>query len=331
MLFPRATRSRGFTLIELLVVIAIIAILIGLLVPAVQKVREAAARTSCLNNLKQIGLALHNYENTHRAYPMAGKYPIGATGTSWSIQAHLLPYIEQENLQRLIDFNAPYASQPAVTAFRVPIYVCPSEINDKPRPDGAVTHYPLSYAANFGTWLLFNPLTGQSGDGVFRINQRQKPGAIRDGLSNTLAFAEVKAYTPYLRDGLQPSGVGAVTPTAPAAIGSFGGSFKTDSGHTEWVDARVHQSGFTTVFPPNTVVPHSASGANYDIDFNSSREGATIDKVTYAAVTARSYHGGSMVQVLLMDGSVRSVGNDIAPRTWQALGTSAGGEVVGDY
>jgi prepilin-type N-terminal cleavage/methylation domain-containing protein len=323
-------RTQAFTLIELLVVIAIIAILIGLLVPAVQKVREAAARTACLNNLKQIGLALHNHENAHRSFPPAGDYPPGAKAVSWSVQARLLPYLEQENLHRLINFGLPYSSQPSVTAFRVPVYLCPSETNDRPRQDGSLTHYPLNYAANFGTWHVFNPITSQYGDGVFAINTRLKPGGIRDGLSNTLAFAEVKAYTPYLRDGGQPAVTKAAIPSAPAQIAALGGSFKTDSGHTEWVDARVHQSGFTATFPPNTVVPYAVDGTAFDIDFNSSREGNTTNQITYAAVTARSYHT-SQVHVLLMDGSVRAVANGIDARIWQALSTRAGGEVIGDY
>lgn len=320
----------AFTLIELLVVIAIIAILIGLLLPAVQKVREAAARLECQNNLKQIGIALHAYENTRRHYPAAGSYPVGVTTFSWSIQAHILPYLEQANLQKLINFALPYSAQPVVTQTRVPIYLCPSEVNDRPRPDGAVTHYPLNYAANVGTWQVYNPVTGMGGDGAFVINAKITAAQITsgDGASNTLAFAEVKGYTPYLRDSGVPTGGAA--PTDPGLISGFGGSFKTDSGHTEWVDARVHQTGFTTTFPPNTRVPYSAGGIVYDVDFNSSREGTTTNRVTLAAVTARSYHSG-IVNVLLMDGSVRSVSSSITRDVWWALGTRAGGEVIGTY
>jgi prepilin-type N-terminal cleavage/methylation domain-containing protein len=315
----------AFTLIELLVVIAIIAILIALLVPAVQKVREAAARIQCLNNLKQMGLALHNYESAKKSFPSAGDYPVAATGDGWSLQARILPYIEQQNLENLCDFTKSYAVQGAVTQTRVALYQCPSEANNRERPDGAITHYPITYGINFGTWQVYNPTTRQSGDGAFAVNNPQRMGAYLDGTSNTMGIAEVKAFTPYLRDGGMPSTWSGAPPATPAAVTAFGGSFKTDSGHTEWVDARVHQTGFTTVFTPNTVVPFTNGGIIYDVDFNSSREGKTTNQITFAAVTSRSYHH-SMVHVLMMDGSARSVNNTVTLDTWRALGTRAGGE-----
>ena len=140
----------------------------------------------------------------------------------------------------------------------------------------------------------------------------------------------MKAYTPYLRDGGSPSAAGTPPPTDPSAIAGLGGSFKNNSGHTEWVDARTHQTGFTTVFAPNTLVPYTNGGLNYDIDFTSMREGKSTTGITFAAVTARSYHTAG-VNVLLVDGSCRSVTSTINLSTWRALGTRSGEEAVTDF
>lgn len=318
----------GFTLIELLVVIAIIAILIALLLPAVQAAREAARRTSCRNNLKQLGLAMANYQETHGVYPPAGSYPSGVTASTWSVQARILPFIEQANLQNLIDWGFDYGSQPLVTQTRVPTLLCPSEINDEARPDGALFHYPLCYGVNEGSWHVYNPVTGRGSDGIAHPNSSVRPRDITDGLSHTICFAEVKAYTPYLRDGGPPSSL--TVPTDPGLISSFGGDFKTNSGHTEWVDGRVHQTGFTTVFGPNTLVPHNVGGIVYDIDYNSNREGKTVDQTTYAVVTSRSHHPG-VVQVVLMDGSARTISENISLSIWRNLGSRNDGNVPAEY
>ena len=319
----------AFTLIELLVVIAIIAILIGLLLPAVQKVREAASRMKCQNHLKQSGLALHNYESAAGHFPPLGDYNTAGSTVYWSAHTRLLPYVEQENLQRLIDFTLPISQQPQVAKVRVPHLLCPSEPNDRARPDGPTfIHYPTNYGFNAGLWHTFQPPTGV-GSGVFSVNRTTRIADITDGTSNTLGMAEVKAFTPYLRDGGNPAGAAAV-PNLPADVAGYGGEFKI----ARFVSglhggAGVHQTGFTTTFPPNTKVPYSTGGVTYDIDFNSLREGRSATAPTYAVVTSRSHHTGG-VNALMMDGSVRFAANSISQDAWRSMGSRAGGEVFGE-
>jgi prepilin-type N-terminal cleavage/methylation domain-containing protein/prepilin-type processing-associated H-X9-DG protein len=342
----RTVRS-AFTLIELLVVVGIIAVLIGLLVPAVQKVREAAARIACANNLKQIGLALHGHVDARKCLPPNGVYGYTGAGvvqiSAWSALARLLPFVEQENLFRGIDFTAPYSTQPAITSKRVATYLCPSEVND--RGSGTDVTYGnknwmLNYAVNLGTWRVLTKPAMQGGDGAFSPNRGFRPADFRDGLSNTLALAEVKSYTARVTGS--PATVRFANAPAPSAspaallatppfglaglsLTAFDASKVT---HAEWVDGKVHETGFTTVFPPNTLVGYPSGGTVYDVDFISATETSPGD--TCAAVTARSYHSGG-VNVVLMDGSVRFVTNDILSATWRALGTRAGGEVIGGF
>jgi prepilin-type N-terminal cleavage/methylation domain-containing protein/prepilin-type processing-associated H-X9-DG protein len=333
-------RKNGFTLIELLVVIAIIAILIGLLLPAVQKVREAAARIRCANNLKQIGLALHGYMDSNNGLPPNGNYAYnGSTVTTvnaWSGMARILPYIEQENLFRGIDFTQGYNVQTGVSSKRVGTYVCPSEVNDKgfgTDPTYGNKHWIINYAGNQGTWaVLTQKATGmQVGDGAFAPNRGFRPGDFADGLSNTLAVAEVKAFTPRTGGSSTTATAPGLAPPASAAdiatgfglgLAAFDPARNT---HVEWVDGKVHETGFTTAFPPNTVVAYTSGGTTYDVDFVSATESNVGD--TYAAVTSRSFHSGG-VNVALMDGSVRFVRNSTPVGTWRALGTRAGGEVI---
>lgn len=327
-------RKTGFTLIELLVVIAIIGALVALLVPAVQQARETARRTQCRNHLKQVGLALHNYQTLHKKFPPSFCADLDTDGGEWSIHARLLPHLDQANLHDLIDFADTYGSGDsatiAVRSTRVATYMCPSEIKDQVRTDGSgnPTDYPVNYGFNCGTWRVWDNATKESGDGAFAPNLAPAPGAITDGMSNTLAAAEVKAFTHYLRDG---SG-GTATPPPPSGISALGGDFK-DTGHTEWVDGRVHQAGFTATFTPNTHVPHTVGGTTYDVDYTSCREDkptSVCTGPTYVAVTSRSYHAG-LVNVLLMDGSVRSVSDSIDSTIWLRLGSRNDSQSLGEF
>ena len=323
--------SRGFTLVELLVVIAIIGILIAMLLPAVQAARAAARRVSCTNNLKQIGLALHTFENTNRKFPPS----FGGLGTgNWSAQARILPYLEEVSLHDNIDFSKPYSvAGTNVSSTRINAFLCPSELLDKVRISGGVPkYYPLNYGVNMGEWFVYNPTTREGGNGSFYPHQGLSPRDFTDGLSNTLGAAEVKAYTPYYRDA------GQATPTIPVVAGdvcTLGGNFKTSSGHTEWVDGRSHQIGVTSVFTPNTKVICPNGSDRYDVDWTNQREQNMEDviaspaAVTYAAITARSHHPG-VVNGLMMDASVRSFVDDINLSTWRALSTRNGQEIIAE-
>jgi prepilin-type processing-associated H-X9-DG protein len=220
---------------------------------------------------------------------------------------------------------------------RIPVFICPNEQYDRVRTSGGQPYvYPHNYAFNSGTWFVYDPRSGTGGDGVFVPNARLSPTGIYDGLSNTLCAAEVKAFTPYVRNTadpgpLPPSSPGAIPPLCAGGQHKLGPSTNDCTGHTEWPDGRVHHCGFTTVFTPNTQVPYTYQGNRYDIDYNSRQEGNSATALTYAAITSRSYHAGGIVNVMMMDGSVRTVSKSISLSIWRALGTRAGGEVIGEF
>ncbi len=334
----RMRSNHGFTLVELLVVIAIIGILIGLLLPAVQAVREAARRTSCLNNIRQIVLANHNYHSALQQLPpsfeiVPGSILSGNNG-SWSIHGRILPYVEQGNAFDVVDLTIAWDQQIAtgVPTLRIPLYQCASEVNDFVRVDsnGAPKVYPQNYGFNFGSWLAYDPVNNERGDGPFYVNSGVRLSSVRDGTSNTLCVGEVKAFTSYIRNTSDP---GPIPPTDPNFFASYSGQLKLgpaindNTGHTEWCDGRVHHSGITTVFTPNTFVPYEYNGDTYDIDFNSVQEGRRDDQATYAAITSRSYHPGT-VNIGMLDGSVNSIADTIDLQTWRAIGSINGGEII---
>ena len=352
----RPVRS-GFTLIELLVVIAVIAILVSLLLPAVQQAREAARLTQCRNNLKQIALAVHNYHSTYRVLPMSAAIPEGGfTGDngSWSVHGRILPELDRGVLAENVDLTASWYFQTAVDRLRIPAFGCPTDpLSGVPRvvgPRGGVERsdpYPTTYAFNHGTWFVWDPAggrAGRGGDGAFFPNAALAISHVRDGASNTLCAAEVKAFTPYFRNAPPPpryAGDGGV-PATPADLLPFAeagdrklGSQNSNTGHTEWCDGRTHHAGFTTTFPPNTPVlwTDDATGEVYDVDYSSWQEGkpdGPAGRPTYAAVTSRSYHAGTVTAALL-DGSVRSVSDGVTRDLWRAAGTRRGGEITDEF
>ena len=330
----------AFTLIELLVVVAIIGILVGLLMPAVQSVREAARRTSCLNNLRQCGLATQNFFAARKYLPPSCEIAPGnvfsGNNGSWSIHGRLLPYIEGGNAFDMVDLSIAWDAQQTtgVPTLRIPLYICPDETNDTVRLNSSGPYvYGQTYGFNMGTWLVYDPTRARRPDGPFFVNSRVS--VVPDGTSNTLCAAEVKMFTPYIRNTADP---GPVPPTSPSAFDGIappvasdrklGPNLQDNTGHTEWPDGRVHHEGMTTCFAPNTKVNYNFNGQLYNIDFNSRQEGRSLTQPSYAAVTARSYHTGNLVNVTMLDGSTRSVTGNIDLTVWRALGTIQGGEIV---
>ncbi|MGQ0634870.1 MAG: DUF1559 family PulG-like putative transporter [Planctomycetaceae bacterium] len=334
---PRLSCYAGFTLIELLVVIAIIAVLVALLLPAVQQAREAARRTQCKNNLKQIGLAVHNYVSTFDFLPPSmAIVPTISSNASWSVHGRIMPYLDQVNFYNQIDLQQNWASAtnaPVVSGNRVPVYVCPSDPKtDTPRLASGVNLYCTNYGFNFGTWFVFDPATGRGGDGLFFPNSRIRIEAITDGASNTLLASEVKSWQAYTRNAPPPTITTPATVADVVAAADVGvrdriqPATRDGTGHTEWANGHSHHSGFTTTLTPNTNVEWTYQGVVYDVDFASRQEGSSTTAASYSALTSRSYHFG-IVNALWADGSAKSASKSIDLRVWRAAGTRSGGEV----
>jgi prepilin-type N-terminal cleavage/methylation domain-containing protein len=314
-------RRRGFTLIELLVVIAIIAILIALLLPAVQQAREAARRTQCKNNLKQLGLAVHNYEATHKVFPP------GTLGFPkvFSCFAHLLPYVEQDSLRSLINYNdnpLPFAGQPApngatndvAAKTRVPMLICPSESG---QPQSA--YGPTSYAGNLGSGTVTFGLNS-TGDGV--IFSRSSIGfrSITDGTSTTALFSESLFGNGVTSTGMTPQDprrevfeVAGSADTTPAACDAASGGAWNGQRGWKWINGHYADTLYNHYYTPNS--------PKWDCGNGSHNKGL---------VSARSDHPGG-VHVTMCDGSGKFVSNSIDLTIWRGIATRGNSEVIGEF
>ncbi len=338
----RQSRSRGFTLIELLVVIAIIAILIALLLPAVQAAREAARRAQCVNNMKQLGLAIVNYEQTIGGLPPSAIVVPQAGGTLWTADwgpfARILNYIEQGTIYNTFNMSAAYGDPSNLTATsqQIGVFICPSEARtDRDNDVSFGLTGPNNYGFCLGDWYVWNGISNSPVPNrtAFGVNASRTWAAFTDGTSQSVLMAEVKNYQPYIRDcgTLQninnPNNI--PPPTAnPLTIApeynAAGCAFFLNA-HTQWPEITVHHIGFTTAWPPNKKTPGGPATAYPDVDLNSERE--RLGGPTFAAVTSRSYHPGG-VNALFGDGSVHFIKSSVNGFVWRALGSIAGGEVV---
>jgi prepilin-type N-terminal cleavage/methylation domain-containing protein/prepilin-type processing-associated H-X9-DG protein len=340
---------RGFTLIELLVVIAIIAVLIALLLPAVQAAREAARRSSCVNNLKQIGLALHNYHTANDSFPMGSSknmYTFGTYKVQHGLSAHaqMLSYLGEAALYNAINFNWGMVNDstvdcywPSSTAFTTIVkeFLCPSDPNAGILVSGGIKQNSNSYNASFGaTTLAGANQTTQGSTGLFTYWRSYSLKDCPDGASNTVAFGEalvgdntnIYSRVSSLTSVTSISNSALIYDawTAPTVIQTAWQACNTAySGQTSnisqgrgtyWMHGSQGQTMFNTVLTPNSIQYPWSSCSN-----------GTFGDSQFCK--ANSNHPGG-VNILMGDGSVKFVKDSINQNTWWAIGTRGDGEVV---
>jgi prepilin-type N-terminal cleavage/methylation domain-containing protein/prepilin-type processing-associated H-X9-DG protein len=327
---------RAFTLIELLVVIAIIAVLIALLLPAVQAAREAARRAQCVNNLKQIGLALHNYHSAWNSFPvgfLVASGPVPSTTSAqqyrWSALAQMSSYLEQSVLANAFNFNHPVAWAPngspslfwpydsantTAMATRLAVVVCPSDAAPPPDPTSAPTNYV------FCTGDGANGGDATNADGTFILGPAISIAGVLDGTSGTAAVSEQVVGIPgtYTLPAGSPTPSPLVRAFARMSAGPLtdAGCAGATDGWLLWKGANWWDGNYLNTLYNHYLTPNAARA----------------DCITYhnpGWKAARSFHPG-VVDVLFADGHVRPVPNTVDPAVWRALSTRAGGEVVSD-